>query len=124
MQEVIYTFDYFGSKPDFVTKNVVKSGDSVFFNNSVPIEQIHKHFKRLENLRVFYIRYKLVLGYSFSHLRSKIKQNYVYEPELSPAIIWIQPGIKTYFFQTHCEVFISNPACLEEYILNLINLIK
>jgi hypothetical protein len=62
------------------------------------------------------MHYKLI-NINFHLLKSKIKVNYVYEPEVSSALIWIFPGVKMYIYPNNtCDLFITDISCVDNYI--------
>lgn len=120
MQSVIYSFDYENELDFLCTKKIVINGNRVYFNHGVSLKKMNKRFGNMRNLKVHCIRYDLKISFDFNNIKQIIKQNYIYEPELSLALIWIQPGIKTYFYPNNkCELYIHDITCVDTYITML-----
>lgn len=110
MYSVIYAFDCFSNKPDFYSSTCVKEGES-FFTTRL------KDYTKFGgcNLRIHFISYLLKVKINTTKLKTLLEK-YIYEPEVCNAIIWVQPGVKTYFFFNEIKIFITDISQIEKYI--------
>jgi hypothetical protein len=121
MESVVYAFE---SPKHLICTDLIQCGNVVFFTHQTPFKKVKQKYKELNNLTIVCIRYKLNIVYNFTWLKQKIKTNYIYEPELSLALIWFYKNIKTYFYPTHCEVFVTDITSVNDYYKELVRLLS
>lgn len=126
MQTIIYQADDSFETDLSFSKNIFRSGDGYVYFTQEP-SLIQKQLGPLENLTVCFLRYRLHIRYDYHKLRKilcKILDNYLYEPEIirGGAIIWLNPGVKTYFYPKKCELIITDISYIDSYIEKLLEL--
>lgn len=96
---------------------IVDKNETIYFNN---LSKAINVVSDIEVHSILYTKIKLPAYCDLNWLHTKIKTNFIYEPEVCLAFIWFfGDKIKTYFYATHFDVFIQDISIVDKYLEEL-----